>query len=111
LRKHSRPFVTRSCPRSRASRSQTALREIAEIRHSSLYAPRDFDISAYFMVVKATLARGFNHKDIRWADLLQVHTAEVTLAPAIEDANRGGRLRPNFPDEALSCWALTPFQI
>jgi hypothetical protein len=36
-------------------------REIAEPRHSSLYAPRDFDISPYFMVVKPTLARGFNY--------------------------------------------------
>jgi hypothetical protein len=66
--------------------SQTARREIAEIRHSSLYAPRDFDISPYFMVVKPTLARGFNYKDMHWADLPQVHTAQVTLAPQIEGA-------------------------
>jgi hypothetical protein len=66
--------------------SQTARREIAEIRHSSLYAPRDFDISPYFMVVKPTLARGFNYKDMHWADLPEVHTAQVTLAPEIEDA-------------------------
>src|ERR1700738_4777608 len=65
---------------------QTAPREIAEIRHSSLYAPRDFDISPYFMVVKPTLARGFNYKDMHWADLPEVHTAQVTLAPEIEDA-------------------------
>jgi hypothetical protein len=91
--------------------SQTAPREIAEIRHSSLYAPRDFDISPYFMVVKPTLARGFNYKGMCWADLLQVHTAEVALAPEIEGTNRGGSLRPNFPDEALSGPALTPFQI
>jgi hypothetical protein len=66
--------------------SQTARREIAEIRHSSLYAPRDFDISPYFMVVKPTLARGFNYKDMHWADLPQVHTAKVTLAPEIDGA-------------------------
>ena len=66
--------------------SQTALREIAEIRHSSLYAPRDFDISPYFMVVKPTLARGFNYKDMHWVDLPQVHTAQLTLAPGIEGA-------------------------
>jgi len=66
--------------------SQTARREIAEIRHSSLYAPRDFDISPYFMVVKPTLARGFNYKDMLWADLPQVHTAKVTLAPEVEGA-------------------------
>ncbi len=49
--------------------SGTARCEIAEIRHSSFYAPRDFDISPYFMVVKPMLARGFNYKDMRWADL------------------------------------------
>src|ERR1700716_704478 len=66
--------------------SPTALREIAEIRHSSLYAPRDFDISPYFMVVKPTLARGFIYKHMHWADLPQVHTAKVTLAPEIDGA-------------------------
>src|SRR6266404_4028606 len=83
--------------------SQAARREIAEIRHPSLYAPRDFDISPYFMVVKPTLARGFNYKDMHWADLPQVHTAQATLAPEIERRDRGGSLLPNFPDEALSC--------
>jgi hypothetical protein len=67
--------------------SQTGRREIAEIRHSSLYAPRDFDISPYFMVVKPTLVRGFNYKDMHWADLPKVHTARVTLAPEIEGAS------------------------
>ena len=64
--------------------SQTAQREIAEIRHPSLYAPRDFDISPYFMIVKPTLARGFNYKDMVWADLPQDHTAQLALAPEIE---------------------------
>jgi hypothetical protein len=69
--------------------SQTARHEIVEIRHSSLYAPRDFDISPYFMVVKPTLARGFNYKNMHWADLphpAEVHTAQITLTPEIEDA-------------------------
>jgi hypothetical protein len=65
---------------------ETARLEIAEIRHSSLYAPRDFDISPYFMVVKPTLARGFNYKDMHWADLPEVQTAKLTLAPEIEGA-------------------------
>jgi hypothetical protein len=38
------------------------------------------------MVVKPTLARGFNYKDMLWADLPQVHTAQVTLASEIEVA-------------------------
>jgi hypothetical protein len=66
--------------------SETVPREIAEIRHSSLYAPCDFDISPYFMVVKPTLARGFNYKDMRWADPPQVHIARVSLAPETEGA-------------------------
>ncbi|WP_084800139.1 YiiX/YebB-like N1pC/P60 family cysteine hydrolase [Bradyrhizobium sp. Ai1a-2] len=65
-------------PKIRHVESQTARHEIAEIRHSSLYVPRDFDISPYFMVVKPTLARDFNYKDMHWDDLPQVHTAEVT---------------------------------
>jgi len=49
--------------------SQAARREILEIRHSSLYAPRDFDISPYFEVVKPTLVAGFNYTRMDWADL------------------------------------------
>jgi hypothetical protein len=44
-------------------------RELLEIRHSSLYTPRDFDISPYFQVVKPTLVVGFNYKRMHWADL------------------------------------------
>jgi hypothetical protein len=49
--------------------SEAARREILEIRHSSLYAPRDFDISPYFTIVKPTLLEGFNYKSVHWADL------------------------------------------
>jgi Permuted papain-like amidase enzyme, YaeF/YiiX, C92 family len=48
--------------------SRAARREILEVRHSSLCAPRDFDISPYFMVVKPTLVEGFNYKRMDWAD-------------------------------------------
>src|SRR4029077_154477 len=50
--------------------SEAARREVLEIRHSSLYAPRDFDISPYFKIVKPTLMEGFNYKRMDWADLL-----------------------------------------
>ena len=40
--------------------SRAARREILEIRHHSLYAPRDFDISPYFAVVKPTIENGFD---------------------------------------------------
>jgi hypothetical protein len=48
--------------------SESARREILEIRHSSLYAPRDFDISPYFKIVKPTLLEDFNYKRMDWAD-------------------------------------------
>jgi hypothetical protein len=57
--------------------SETARREILEIRHSTLYAPRDFDISPYFEVVKPTLIKGFDYRTMHWADL---------PLPVIEDA-------------------------
>lgn len=49
--------------------SEAARRDILEIRHSSLYAPRDFDISPYFKIVKPTLEEGFDYKRVDWADL------------------------------------------
>ena len=56
-----------------------------------------FDMSPYFMVVKPTLARGFNYRDMHWADLPRAGTAKVTLAPGIEAAERGSSLRPGIP--------------
>jgi hypothetical protein len=49
--------------------SEDARQEILEIRHSSLYAPRDFDISPYFEVVKPTLQCGFDYRKMQWADM------------------------------------------
>lgn len=42
-------------------------REILHIRHSSLYMPRDFDVSPYFQIIKPTLADGFDPHKIAWA--------------------------------------------
>jgi hypothetical protein len=47
--------------------SESARKEIYHIRDSSLYTPRDFDISPYFAVVKPTIEVGFDYKTIRWA--------------------------------------------
>jgi hypothetical protein len=68
----------------KATRAESAAEraEIMEIRHSSLYAPRDFDISPYFQVVKPTIERGFNYKSVAWADLPDAET--VALVPADE---------------------------
>jgi hypothetical protein len=48
--------------------SRQARREILHIRDSSLYMPRDFDISPYFDVVKPTIALGFDYTRLHWAD-------------------------------------------
>jgi hypothetical protein len=62
--------------------SRQAREEILEIRHSSLYCPRDFDISPYFNVVKPTIARGFDYKSLQWADLSSAPAAaEISLVP------------------------------
>ena len=48
--------------------SKQARREILHIRDSSLYMPRDFDISPYFEIVKPTIVRGFDYTTLHWAD-------------------------------------------
>jgi hypothetical protein len=48
-----------------------------EIRHSSLYAPRDFDISPYFEIVKPTIWHGFDYKAVAWS-----RPAEAAAPPA-----------------------------
>jgi Permuted papain-like amidase enzyme, YaeF/YiiX, C92 family len=47
--------------------SQFRRQEILHIRHYSLYAPADFDLSPYFQIVKPTLDQGFNYKGLTWA--------------------------------------------
>lgn len=50
--------------------------EILHIRHHSLYAPRDFDISPYFQIIKPAIEAGFNYKDLRWNDVGQTVSGE-----------------------------------
>ena len=63
--------------------SEAARREILQIRHSSLYAPRDFDISPYFQIVKPSLMENFNYKFMDWADL----PAQLPACPQPNDAH------------------------
>ena len=46
---------------------EAAVKEIFRIRDKSLYAPRDFDVSPYFEIVKPTLVRGFDYRQIEWS--------------------------------------------
>ena len=74
-------------PKVKRGGSAQARAEIIDIRHSSLYAPRDFDISPYFEVVKPTIRTGFDYRDIRWSQPTTAATpavgAQEELSPAL----------------------------
>jgi hypothetical protein len=44
---------------------------VYRIRHSTLFAPRDFDLSPYFEVVKPTIELAEQYKSIRWEDRME----------------------------------------
>jgi hypothetical protein len=48
--------------------SEHARAEILHIRHHSLFAPRDFDMSPYFQIVKPTIDGAFDPHKLLWAD-------------------------------------------
>lgn len=51
----------------RSATSVYSRREILHIRHYSLFAPRDFDLSPFFTIVKPTIEYGFDYKRVKWA--------------------------------------------
>lgn len=51
-------------------------RELMHIRHHSLFAPRDFDISPYFQIVKPELQEDFDYRAIDWKQ----HSAEFLVS-------------------------------
>jgi hypothetical protein len=54
------------------------VRELWRIRHYSLYAPRDFDISPFFEVVKPRIAKAFDYRCAPWSES---DTAAVASGP------------------------------
>lgn len=42
-------------------------REIMHIQHHSLFAPKDFDVSPYFQIIKPSLGQGFDFHTLKWA--------------------------------------------
>jgi hypothetical protein len=75
-------------PKITQTRSRQAMEQILEIRHSSLYCPRDFDISPYFNVVKPTIARGFDYKALQWVDPEPIAAASMAFTPAAAEAEQ-----------------------
>jgi Permuted papain-like amidase enzyme, YaeF/YiiX, C92 family len=43
-------------------------REILHIRDSSLFTPRDFDVSPFFKIIKPTIELGFDYTSLVWSD-------------------------------------------
>ena len=74
--------------------------EILHIRHHSLFAPRDFDLSPYFQVVKPTIESAFDPHKLAWADRQDQGSGARPPIPASHvgegpphDNTEGGRLR------------------
>jgi hypothetical protein len=42
------------------------VREILHIRHHTLFTPRDFDVSPYFKVIKPTIEKRFDFRQLDW---------------------------------------------
>jgi hypothetical protein len=54
-----------------------AQEELLQIRHHSLYVPRDFDISPYFAIVKPNLTHGFDYRKLHWEEVRAEAQAEI----------------------------------
>jgi Permuted papain-like amidase enzyme, YaeF/YiiX, C92 family len=54
--------------------SRARRREVLHIRHHSLYAPCDFDLSPYFQIVKPSIDVAFDHRRLLWAQTRGEHT-------------------------------------
>ena len=61
-------FVRTSLGAESSRRCRHGVREILHIRHHSLFAPRDFDVSPHFQVVKPLLEGEFDYRDLTWED-------------------------------------------
>jgi hypothetical protein len=58
-----------------------ARREILHIRHYSLYAPRDFDVSPFFQIVKPRLERAFDFRGLLWHEPKPDSAGDATPPP------------------------------
>ncbi|MGY8869632.1 MAG: YiiX/YebB-like N1pC/P60 family cysteine hydrolase [Pseudomonadales bacterium] len=75
-------------------------------RHSSLFTPRDFDVSPYFKVIKPMLEKGFNyHNIVCWGDPLPGSNAILTeplepLDETLSDTKKTSRKNINVMVES-----------
>ena len=62
------PILPTYRPPQPGAQDAAAQEELLQIRHHSLYVPRDFDISPYFAIVKPNLLHGFDYRKLHWAE-------------------------------------------
>lgn len=75
----------RSVSEASSPASGTLVRELLHIRHHSLFAPRDFDLSPYFEIVKPTLVSRFDYKTLAWDDDSPPAHAPARTPPPAKD--------------------------
>ncbi len=80
------PRITREFRADAKARYQR--REILHIRHHSLFAPRDFDLSPYFHIVKPTLEAGFDYRGLTWADSPPETRYPALASPRVAEKGR-----------------------
>ncbi len=56
-----------SIPDEHRDTARHTVHEVMHIRHHSLFAPRDFDISPYFSIVKPSIEQGFDYRKLEWS--------------------------------------------
>jgi hypothetical protein len=71
------PILPRTLPP-----DETNARVMHEIRHHSLFVPRDFDLSPYFRVVKPSIEDGFDYREIQWLERTAEPEQTLTKASA-----------------------------
>ncbi len=57
--------------------------EILRIRNSSLFTPRDFDVSPYFRIIKPTIDHEFDPHQLRWGDQTELVSTCDTIEPRL----------------------------
>lgn len=71
-----RSAATTACP--------GCVEEILHIRHHSLFAPRDFDVSPYFRIVKPEIESGFDYRRLAWERPLSVVSDSQATREALD---------------------------
>ena len=89
------PLITLD-PQENPARHRAANAEIFHIRNCRLYAPRDFDASPFFEIVKPALAVGFNYHSIHW-EQQSTPTPSAELPSAMQGASPAETLEAPGP--------------